>query len=684
MFLRYDSSHVQYVEAEIDEAFGKQDVARVFVRRGQLTESAVERGETEMFIVETTGTSNQNAEFGGILRDISQRGSLTEFIVESFERYARDALPTPSADRYENADDSTIISDAIGDVSQLSVGTVNTVRSPMTMVFSHTSQAKKIREVETSAGGEVKYRSDKSVDYVASLGADKTGTTISPSNQNLAGDFNAERKGGDEDVTHLRLVGAGEARHQQTVNFVPQDDPVDYENDPDFDNVNRYSASHWSSGDRKEWEVRANKDLTDIDSLERLGETIVNDVQESHIEAEADIEGVEVNLGDEFTVVYPEEDIDQSARVVALTTAIDAEGFTYKATLSSRQQSLEDPEDEQYKDTDRYNLAFEGSPVTMTTSGGRQPVNSTTNYQFSFYYPAEVKFEHRVQLFVKGLEYRAYSQGAASGESHTHLYNKNNELEHSHSYNTNNELEHGHTYNTNNELEHGHTYNTNNELEHGHSYNTNNELEHGHVVNSTQVTADEDTDTDGGATIVESSEDSINHFTSFYTLDEHSHPIGGKTVDSTTAETSLDVQETTDTELNTQQTTDTALDAQKTTDAELGVQQTTNAKLKTLKTTEAEADHTHDPQPGIITQFPDHPDANANDKIFPENCDVLVNGNSQNVSLGSGGQEFDGQVDLSGDLIPGQVNTVEITSDTLGHIQAHLDIDVYRQILGRG
>jgi len=860
MFLRYGPAddHVQLSEAEIDEEFGKQDIARVFIKRGDLTEADVERGVTEMWIVETTGMSDADADFGGILRDISQNGSLTEFIVESFERYARDGTPTPGGERWTGVADSAIISDGVSEVSQLLVGTIDTVRSPMTMIFSHTSQAKKIRETEVAGGGELKYRPDKTVDYVAELGSDRTGTTLSPANQNLVGEFNAERKGGDADVTHLRIVGAGEGRAQQTVNFVPQDDPYDYENDDDFSNVNRYTAGHWSQGDRKEWDVRSNKDHTEINSLERLGETIVNDIQDAHIEATANIRGLDVDLGDEFTVNYPEEDIDQTARVVKMTTKIDATGFVYQATLSSRQQALEDPDSNERKDTDRYNLAFEGSPVTLNTSGGRQPVNATVNYQFSFYYPAEVKYEHRVQMFIRGDAYRAYSSGALSGGDHTHTFEYITTGAHGHSI-TSTEFNHSHTLDPTNAstqfhghgdgtygaashphtdgtfgadshphadgtfgaVSHPHADGTFGAASHPHDSGTYDADTHDHTFNSVESSdadadhgrvAGQDTEANldfvgdtnnswrevatisesnyefmvvhvhatsasnvlfarardssrvgsndsspdqyftpapGGAAVVGSASGhdhgnnnnssdgdgysaSISLFVpadwgfvdvdvrtpsgaananiqvGFISIDNHSHsvPVSGDTgftgppvlgdsgntspdVSGRSGDTAPDVSGQSGSTApdvdgesgnaapdvgGSSGSTSTGVDG----DSEsTGGVRTTTTETETTTTTSTPPDqggHEHDPEPGLV-EFSSE---------LPSNCDVLVNGVSVGTSFGDGTSIFQEQVDLEGFLQPGQINTIEVTSDTLGHIQAHIDIDVYRQILGNG
>lgn len=87
-----------------------------------------------------------------------------------------------------------------------------------------------------------------------------------------------------------------------------------------------------------------------------------------------------------------------------------------------------------------------------------------------------------------------------------------------------------------------------------------------------------------------------------------------------------------------------------------------------------EGDHSHDLQTGVI----------ASDTDYPKNCDVLINGNSVGTALGDGSGQFNSVVDIAGQLNEGQVNTIEITSENTGHLQSHIDIDVFRQILGDG
>lgn len=60
------------------------------------------------------------------------------------------------------------------------------------------------------------------------------------------------------------------------------------------------------------------------------------------------------------------------------------------------------------------------------------------------------------------------------------------------------------------------------------------------------------------------------------------------------------------------------------------------------------------------------------------NVDVLINGNTVATNIGSG--TFETTVDISGALTQDSWNTIELTSDTLGHIQAVISVDGYKQI----
>ena len=837
------------IRTEEEYEFRKMDIASVYVDRPQVNEITLEENLDEVEIDDSGETL-----FGGVLRDVLRGGSEVELILDSYERYALDAERSGGGLTYDNVADTTIYSDAVSDIPQISEGTVENLSNAVTFVFSYTSPAKRIRTVAENVGSEVLYPPDKTIDIVGSLGSDKTtsngGTPLSPAQQNISGDFNPERQSGDERITHLIMLGAGEGDAQIQATVVPDADPYDYEGSSKFQNVRRYTADNWSDGERKSWDSQSNKDITNEDTLGDLGVKLIEEYNAEFIDIEVTVEDQDVALGDEFTIQHPEENIDLDLRAVDVTRIVDSSGRRYNVTFSNRRLTRQTEQEKDIKDTERYNRAFEGTAVTMNTGGGRQPVNSQNNYEFSFYYPAEVEYEHRVKLFVKGLAYRAYSQGAAAGGDHSHEFNKNGELQHGHVYNANGELEHGHeisdsefshyhslstsadshdhadgTYGadshghgdgTYDADSHGHSDGTFGADSHGHSDGTFGADSHGHDEGTYDADSHDhlvDIGTTSGDNadennVEESSDDSSGFSSSSWvTLDnqytgshvsmmfvqlqvdsvtgEGQFPIdvrlkngetgeyipdsnGWSLISYEDRESSIWLVNATDTyghyvdlEVDTgggeirgstfwlgigQHDHDVSIygdsgftgpavlgdsgdtspgvsgssgdsapgvsgssgdtapgvggssgstapgvggssgssspgvsgdtDSQggvRTTDTKLGTQETTETELGTQETTDASGDHTHSAEPGII-EFSEYPSA----------CDVIVNGTSLGMSLGDGSGTFEQEVDLAGNLNPGEINTVEISSDTLGHIQAHLDIDVYRQILGRG
>jgi len=826
-------------EAEIDREFDKQDAARVFLRRDRISEDNISRGDTEMYVVDDSSQTNDNARFGGLFRDIDRQGGVTEVMIDSFERLGRYATPTSGGERFENVDDVTVIEDAVNNVPDISQGTIEDVASnPVSFLFSHTSQAKKIREVADSTSGEVRYNPDKTVDYLTRRGTDRRNSvTLSPSNQNIKGDFKAEKKGGEEEVTHLRVLGTGEGRHQRELNFVPADDTASY------DNKRTYTNNDWSSGDLKKWKVVSNKDITDLDALEEFGRNLIDDINSApYIDVKTTIDGVESSLGDTFQVQQPEEEIDRAMRIVTMTERILPTGTEYDVTLSSRRVSRMDESGKDREDIQRYNKALEGTAVPINAGGGRQPVNADNNYEFQFYYPGEVKFEHRLNVRVSGLAYRAYSSGAAAGGDHTHDVVvshpshshtiESSEFQHSHSLSTTDAEAEFHSHNDG-DLEgglhdhpdgtldasshrhgsfsldansHGHFNGTLDADSHGHTAGSYDATSHGHNVD---VTASSDPYFDRGVVAASGSalitlgdtggsfEDviditglptgfdayemgyvhvnvtsaeavvevrlqefaSTNYFPSdrgavlcgtsdpdgqtntvtlvvpenvgdqvdvqartsrdantniqaswmfisehqhdvpinvnsadvgpavFGTSDDENANVSGETddenadVDGETSDENADVTGSTDDEGNAV-AGDTGGDAPGVsgdTDNQGGIRTSTTA-LGTTETESTEPNqgaHSHDPEPGIIETF-------GTDVFYPQNCDVLVNGQSQNTSFGDGTGPFDDVVSIEGALNEGQINTIEVTSDTLGHIQAFVEGDVYRQIRGEG
>lgn len=596
--------------SEEDYEFDRIDDASVFVDRPQVNEIELQEDEDEVEIYE-----DSERLFGGILRDVLRGGGEVELVVDSYEHLALDGERSQGGAIYENAPDTAIYTDAIDDTPELTEGSVESLDDAVTFVFSYASPAKRIRETAETVGAEVMFNPNKTVDIVDQLGSDKTNITLSPAAQNISGDFTPEWEGGESRVTHLITLGAGEADAQVQATIVPESDPRDFEAEEKYDNVHRYEADGWEAGDRRSWDALTNKNLHDADILADQGLVLIEEYNSAYIDVPVTVEDHDVELGDWFTLEHPGENVDHELRAVEVTRVVDSDGRRYECTFSNRRLTRQTDHEKVLKDVDRYNMAFEGSPVTVNTGGGRQPVNDAHNYEFHVYYPAEVVHEHRVKLHVAGLPYRAYSQGAAAaGGPHSH------ELTIS---------------------DHDHQFHIS-----GHSHQVNIPVpDHTHVLHPTQIYTEE---TDGH-----------DHLYDFAAAAIDSE--GGSTVWGTGLVHFEDAEV-----------------LEETTESGGSVSTTTEDGGGTTTTTEDEAgEHTHDPEPGIIETF-------DGEKLYPEDCDVLVNGSSVGVSLGDGESPFEETVDLRGWLIQGAWNTIEITSGELGHIQAHLDADVYRQILGRG
>lgn len=411
------------IQAERDNAYDKKHTARVEVARSLLDFSQVETSVTEVWLKDDSGTARSNAFFGGVIRDVDRQGGSTEILLDSFERRAIDAVPTApnlvygpaSDDESSGVADSTIVSDAISNVPELSQGTVNTFANPISISFNSATRAKQIREVANITGAAVRYNPDKTVDYIDSLGSDRTGITLSPANQNIKGEFSADRRSGPEAaVTHLRVLGAGEGESQLLKNIVPADDSQSYESQV------TYSNPSWSNGDPAKWFVQSNKDIDRSNALEEYGLSLIDDITgNKYIDVSTTIDGVSnVRLGDTFTVTYPEENLSGKVlQVVENTAKYTGTGVEYDVTLSSRRVSRKDKTTENRKDIERFNQSAQGVAVPINASGGRQPVDPQNNYQMSLYYPDEVIEELRLNVRVVGLPYRAYARGSASGAS---------------------------------------------------------------------------------------------------------------------------------------------------------------------------------------------------------------------------------------------------------------------------
>jgi hypothetical protein len=379
---------VAHVSSTVDREFGKMDMARLRVPRGDLNDIQVEEGRTEVELVD-----GDSAAFGGVLRDVVREGATAELVVDSYERYALDAEPTGPTAVFEDTSDDLIIRNAISRVGEVARDRVAQLQSGLSFTFTHASAAKQLRDVERVTSGELRYTPEKTVEYVDRLGRDKTHVTLSPDSRKLAGGLTVERVGDTRRVTHLRVLGAGEGQHQLSTEVV---------------------ADSYTQDEREKWAVEVNKDVDAQDTLAALGETLIAELDEPYVEVSTTIVNEAVALGDSFHVVHPDEQIDRTLRVVRLRTVRDKNGVRYGCTLSSRVKSRESAEEKHSKDIERYNRSVQGGAVPINAGGGRSSVDDGHRYRMKLYYPSDVVSELRLNVRVSGLAYRDTAGGSIS------------------------------------------------------------------------------------------------------------------------------------------------------------------------------------------------------------------------------------------------------------------------------
>jgi hypothetical protein len=356
--------------------------------------------------------------FEGRVDDVTRDGSsgTLEILARSLLAWAADAPRTggdPPA-TFEQVDDAVVIDDAVDRVPQLSVANLQTVESGVSFVFTRASPGKMIQTVAQATGGTVRVAPGGGVFYADTFGADRS-TTIT--RDAVAGDatavesFRVREVGDSEVATHLTMIGAGTDQYQREVTAVPAADGGSYPN------KTTYTNPTWSSGDPEIWRDVANKEQTDIATLQTEARTRVEELSTEHIEVETVLTVDDVTLGDTFRVVDAATGIDQRLRVVRYTREITPTGDLYRAVLSSRTGTRTLAADKQALDVSRHNKAYQGDLISVNASGGRRPVDSGANYQLDFKYPANVVYERELELQVTRYPFRSFIAGAGS---HSH------------------------------------------------------------------------------------------------------------------------------------------------------------------------------------------------------------------------------------------------------------------------
>lgn len=603
-----------HLNSEERRDIGSKDLASLYVPRDEISPGDIEEGRDRAELIVGGVTW-----FAGPIEDVIRDGAQLEIIVESPERYSERAEPTDGVEEYDNIDDDEIVAAAIEDTPELEAGSMETTNPHTSLLFSHSSQAYKARKTEEVSPGILRFNPDLTVDY-GSLGRNKSHVTLSPRRDNVHGEPEVERKSSYENVTHLRMLGAGEGPHQIRADAV---------------------SSDYEAGDDQIWKVYPDKSIVDAETLQTKADHYVDELSTRRVEVDMTVKGLAVDLGDLFRVYVPKKDVDQILQIVSHKRIVDTEGIRHEITASNHRDTRETPSEKNQADLSNYNQALEGNSVPINTSGGRQPVDSENPYELQLYYPSEVAYEHRLNVRAVGLPYRAYSAGALDNADFTSQLSDDSGL-------TSNELQRGswrtiETIDFNESLETStfyvvvHFYVP--DFGESHSWG---EISFRYLKNGQTTIPDSSKDDDSYQYRLSDAGNSVVFFAD-------PTDMGGE---------SFQVQARLDQGART------------------GVDIVTNTMMI------AAGKHTHDPDPGIIEEFGEgtpptvHYPTNCQVIVNGEAVGDLIEGDSDN--------RWNAAVDIRSLLDEGTVNRIEVESDTLGHMQCYIEGDVYRQIAGRG
>lgn len=613
LILDGEERYLPHIQSEEQYDIGKKDLCTLEIPRQGISPEDIEEGRDRAEL-----RIGGEVWFGGVLEDASRAGSVLELTVESNERYGERAEPTSAVDEYNNVADADIIRDAIADVPQLEVGAIETTNQSVSMMYSHASQSYKMRKAEEVSPGIFRFNPDRTVDY-GKLGRNKSHVTLSPRRENVISEPKLERKSSYDRVTHLRMLGAGEGPHQIQADAIADD---------------------YEPGDEQIWKTYTDTSITDEGTLQDQADHYIGELRTKLIEATLDVKHVECAIGDYFRVYLPERNVDEILEIVEHRRIIDTDGIRHEVIASNHRDTREEPEEKNQADVDNYNQAIEGNSVPINTGGGRQPVDPDNPYELQLYYPSEVEYEHRLNVRVVGLPYRAYSAGAID----------------------------------------------NADFESG--------MADDMGLYSSPVSQDW-TPLKSPLTIVDEIETStlytVVHFYVSDFGDEHSWGgvsfrylrNGEQTIPSASANNDAFQYRLDDGGSGTVMFVDPVdvagdtVEVQARLDKGSGSGITVHSNIMHMSA----GKHTHDPDPGIIEEFGD----DNRTTYYPSDCQIRVNGEPVGDTLGGdAARRWSGSVDVRGMLNEGAINRIEVESASLGHLQCYVEGDLYRQIRSRG
>ena len=383
------------LDGSITNQYRDQSHADVEVIRSEWRdiEDSIDDIDDEFFIID-----GGQKEFGGRLVDSTNKSDHVLVEIGSFEEDALDAEPTGPTLEFVGVPDSDIVENAIDRIPELTAGTIETIDNDVSVLFSNSSPAGMIRELQKSTRALIRYNQDKTVDYIEK--PDTITARIGPDESNVEDSFDVSVKERDK-FNHVRVLGSQEGQARIEAEAV----------------LDSYD------GGREIWRKYSDKSI----NKESRAQTIANEIateadeEDKRVRVETVVFGEQFSVGDRVETVSVQDNLDQVLRVIKKTDRLEGATTVSKLELSSRIIIDESDEQKRRRDVERFNQGFQGDVVTINSGGYRAPVDDGSPYVFSVRKPDDVVKELTAEIEIDALPYRAYSSGAASaGGSHNH------------------------------------------------------------------------------------------------------------------------------------------------------------------------------------------------------------------------------------------------------------------------
>lgn len=378
------SETLEVLSYQKNEKYLEQSNARVTVLRDSWLDVLP---DLDKLYAEFTLVVDGSNDFGGRLVDYVNKESVVELELGTYEEDVLNSEPTDAIQQYTGVSDQSIVEDAVISAQSVSLGTLETISSNLSFIFSNASYAKVIREVQRTTGAFVQYLPDKSVDYVENPGSDRSGSlTIGPAQQNVSESFEVvedER----EEVTHVRVLGAqqGQARIQAEA-----------------------VVSDYVTDTQQSWKKYKDKEITDESRAQEVANTIISEYENSprKLEVKTRVFDETLTIGDIVRVTSDIDNINDDLQIVELTSILDGGEFVYDVTLSNRLLTRDDSDEKRRRDVEKFNEAFQGDIVNVGTSVN-DSIPASGQIEFNFTKPNDVVQALTEEIYIEVSNYTA-------------------------------------------------------------------------------------------------------------------------------------------------------------------------------------------------------------------------------------------------------------------------------------